>query len=277
MRRGAYGLHLTGLRGVDELLVHADAAWPTATITVERGSIDGVTESLDESSGTVVFSDAVARVRRMPAEVIFQFPGEPVMDAIVHPYLAPVAGLLAHWEGREALHAGAFVHDGGAWGLVADRGGGKSSTLATLALDGVPVVADDLLVIDGQHALAGPRAVDLREEPARALGVGEDVGVLGTRRRWRLGLPAAPAMTPLRGWVFLDWGSSLSAEAISAPDRLERLGAQRMIRRRPLDPAVLLRLASLPAIAIRRPRSWAVLHDATRLLLDSLPGRDAIG
>ena len=36
VRRGAYGLHLAGLAGVDDLLVEADAAWPTATITVER-------------------------------------------------------------------------------------------------------------------------------------------------------------------------------------------------------------------------------------------------
>ena len=277
VRRGAYGLHLAGLAGVDELLVDAAPAWPTATITVERGSIDGIAESLDESSGTMVFRDAVAHVRRMPAEVVFRFPGKPRPDAIVHPYLAPVAGLLAHWEGREALHAGAFMHDGAAWGLVADRGGGKSSTLATLALDGVPVVADDLLVIDGRHALAGPRAVDLREEPARALGVGDDLGVLGTRGRWRLGLPVVPATTPLRGWIFLDWGSSLSAEEVSAPERLERLGAQRMIRRRPLDPSALLRLASLPAIAIRRPQSWAMLREATCLLLDSLPGRGTTG
>lgn len=271
-RRGAYGLHLAGLTGVDELLVEAGPEWPTATVTVERGSLDGISESLDDTSGTIVFRDAVARVRRTPAEAVFRFPGEPVMQAIVHPYLAPVAGLMAHWRGREALHAGAFVHDDAAWGLVADRGGGKSSTLAALALEGVSVVADDLLVIDGRDALAGPRAVDLREEPARALGVGDDLGVLGTRSRWRFELPAVPATTPLGGWIFLDWGSSLSAEKVPAPDRLERLGAQRMIRRRPLDPSMLLRLATLPAIAIRRPQSWAALRETTRLLLDSLPG-----
>ena len=162
MRRGAYGLHLAGLSSLDELLVEAAPGWPTTEIAVERGSIEGLTERLDESSGTIVFRDAVARVERTPPGAVFRFAAEPVPDAIVHPYLAPVAGLLAHWRGREALHAGAFVHQGAAWGLVAERGGGKSSTLARLALDGLPVIADDLLVIDDLHALAAPRAVDLR-------------------------------------------------------------------------------------------------------------------
>jgi hypothetical protein len=273
MRRGAYGLHLAGLSSIDELLVDAPPEWPTTEIAVERGSIDGITEHLDESRGTIVFSDAVARVERTPPRAVFRFAAEPVLDAIVHPYLAPAAGLLAHWRGREALHAGAFVHEGAAWGLVAERGGGKSSTLARLALDGLPVMADDLLVIDGLHAFAGPRAVDLREGPARELGVGDHLGVLGTRSRWRLRLPVVPCATPLRGWVFLDWGTSLSAEEVPAADRLERLGAQRMIRRRPVDPSALLRLASLPAVVIRRPQSWATLRETTRLLLDSLPSR----
>src|SRR6188472_3686872 len=147
MRPGAYGLHLAGLAGLDDLFVDAPPAWPTAIVEVERGPIAGIAESLDETHGTIVFRDAVARVERTPATVTFRFVGDPTPDALVHPYLAPPAGLLAHWHAREALHAGAFVHAGGAWGVVADRGGGKSSTLARLSLDGVPIVADDLLVI----------------------------------------------------------------------------------------------------------------------------------
>ena len=273
MRPGAYGLHLAGLTGLDHLLVDADTAWPTTLVEVEQGPITGIQDHLDESRGTVVFRDAVAMVERAPAVATFRFAGHPVPDALVHPYLAPVAGLLAHWRGQEALHAGAFVHDGGAWGVVADRDGGKSSTLAQLALDGSAIVADDLLVVDGADALAGPRAIDLRAEPARALGAGEPVGVLGTRSRWRLRLPPVPCATPLRGWVFLEWGSSLAVDEVPAPERLERLGAQRMIRRRPLDPEALLRLAALPATVIRRPRSLATLEETAQLLLQSLPAR----
>jgi hypothetical protein len=271
MRPGAYGLHLAGLAGLDDLFVDAAPAWPTAIVEVERGPIVGIAESLDETQGTIVFRDAVALVERTPAKVTFRFAGDPAPDALVHPYLAPAAGLLAHWHGHEAIHAGAFVHGDGAWGLVADRGGGKSSTLARLSLDGSPIVADDLLVIDGDNALAGPRAIDLREEPARELASGDPLGVLGTRARWRLRLQPVPCATPLRGWVFLEWGASLDAEAVPAGDRLERLGAQRMIRRRPIDPSALLRLAALPAVVIRRPRTLATLEETARLLLASLP------
>ena len=112
-----------------------------------------------------------------------------------------------------------------AWGLVADRGVGKSSTLARLALDGIPIVADDLLVIDEIVALAGPRAIDLRDEPARRLGVGEPLGIVGTRSRWRFRVHAVPPSVPVRGWVFLEWGEgeAPSVESVSARERLERL------------------------------------------------------
>jgi hypothetical protein len=266
-----------GLTGLDHLFVDADRAWPTMRVQVERGPIEGITEQVDESEGTMVFRDAVAFVRRTPPAATFRFAQDPVPDALVHPYLAPVAGLLAHWRGQEALHAGAFIHEGGAWGVVADRGGGKSSTLARLALDGSAIVADDLLVVDGPGALAGPRAIDLRGEPARELDVGEPLGVLGTRDRWRLRLGAVPCVTPLRGWVFLEWGKSVSAEEVPPAERLERLGAQRMIRRRPNDPSALLRLAALPAVVIRRPMAWSTLGETAGLLRESLPARPLPG
>lgn len=273
VRLGAYGFRLTGLERLRELLVMAAPSWPTARVEVEQGSIADVSESVDEARGTIVFRDAIALVQRAPEELTFRFAVSPALDALVHPYLAPAAGLLAHWRGWEALHAGAFVHRDGAWGIVADRGGGKSSTLARLSLQGVPVVTDDLLVVDGADVYAGPRAIDLRDEPARALGVGEQVGILGTRARWRLQLAPVPVAVPLRGWVFLEWGEQLAVDDVAPSARLERLGAQRMIRRRPVDPSLLLALAALPAVVLRRPPALSLLDDTVRVLLDSLPSR----
>jgi hypothetical protein len=245
--------------------------WPLVFVELEQGAVGGRREHLGEDGATITFQDAVAEIRRTPPRVTFTFAGEPALDGVVHPYLSPAAGLLAHWHGHECLHAGAFVHGGTAWGLVAGRGGGKSTTLARLALDGVPVVSDDLLVLGDGTVFAGPRAIDLRGEPARRLGVGEPLGVLGTRARWRLRLPAVEASVRLGGWVFLEWGASLSAIPVSAGPRLERLARERMIRRRPTEPLALLRLASLPAVEVRRPRSWGSLRETVRLLLDSLP------
>jgi hypothetical protein len=63
-------------------------------------------------------------------------------DLLVHPYLAAGAGLASRLLGRDALHAGAFIVDGGAWLLFAGRMGGKSTLLATLSGTGVPILAD---------------------------------------------------------------------------------------------------------------------------------------
>jgi hypothetical protein len=272
-RFGAYGLHLAGLGGLGDLLVTARHDWPTTEIVVEQGRIDRITEHLDENDATIVFGDAAVRVERDPARATFRFVSRTSVAAIVHPYLAPVAGLFAHWRGREALHAGGFVHQGAAWGIVADRGGGKSSTLAHLALNGLGVVADDLLVVDDVDVLAGPRSIDLREEPAHRLRVGVPLGRLGSRERWRARLPGVASASPLGGWIFLEWGTTVSVEPVSPRERLERLGAQRMIRRAPIDPSALLRLSTLPAILLRRPRSWDALPETTEALLGSLPLR----
>lgn len=275
--RGAYGLHLAGLESLDGLLVPAEEDWPETRVAIESGPIEGASEHVDESRGTIVFRDAVALLERTPASAVFRFVSSPTLAAVIHPYLAPAAGLFAHWHGRECLHAGGFVHDGVVWGLVADRGGGKSSTLAQLALLGVPVLTDDLMIVDDGRAFAGPRVIDLREDAASALGVGEALGVLGTRARWRFRIPAVPSSAALGGWVFLEWGTSLEVEALPPRARLEQLGRQRMIRRRPTDPTSLLSLASFPAIVVRRPRSWALLPEATRALLDSLPPKTQSG
>jgi len=98
------------------------------------------------------------------------------------------------------------------WGILGDRGSGKSSTLARLAADGYDVVSDDLLVIDGNAAFAGPWSLDLRPDAAARLDVGEDVGVLGARPRHRLVLPPLERRLVPTRWIVL---------ACSEGDRVE--------------------------------------------------------
>jgi hypothetical protein len=189
---------------------------------------------------------------------------------LVLPLLAPVAAVMSYWLGRECFHAGAFVARGSAWGIIGERGSGKSTTVAELALAGVPVVGDDLLVVRDWTVYAGTRAVDLRRDAAARLGVGESLGVVGARGRWRLALTATKAELALAGWIFLAWGDQVEATPLPGAERLVRLHAGRGINLPPRDPARLLELASLPGWELRRPKALRSADDAPHRLLDTV-------
>jgi hypothetical protein len=260
-------MRLSGLEEARALLVPAVEGWPEFELTnrVEPGPYGDLEHVSPEKAelrlktGGRLFIDRSGR-----AQFVTPRPLSP--DELVHPYLAPVASIVAHWLGRESVHAGAFVVDGAVWGVVGDRESGKSSTLARLALDGVRVVADDMLILEGTAVLAGPRAIDLRREPAARLQVGSSIGVAGSRERWRLELGPVPEGLELKGWIHLAWGDEVEAVPVEGRDRVERLLDQRGARLPSLSPAVLLELASLPSWEVRRPRVWETLEETADCL-----------
>jgi hypothetical protein len=274
---GAYGLRVDGVGSARELLVPAEARWPA--ITIEREVFaNAVQQALADDRATLRFTAEGAVIQLAAGGTVaidrdartarFATPA-PVGDhELVHPYLGTVAAVFATWLGRECFHAGCFAADGGAWALLAEREGGKSSLLAWLALQGVSIVSDDILVLEGGRAYAGPRSIDLREEPARRLGVGEALGVVGVRKRWRQRTDPAPSGLPLRGWILLAWGPELSVLPLPAAERLATLASQVAIARPPDDPRVLLDLAALPAFELRRPRGWEMFDGAGARLLE---------
>ncbi|MDP1847285.1 MAG: hypothetical protein Q8K79_05800 [Solirubrobacteraceae bacterium] len=191
-------------------------------------------------------------------------------DTLIHPRLAPAAALMARWLDREALHAGAFVAAGGAWGVAGANQAGKSTLLAGLALRGTPVFSDDLLVIDrAGFAYAGPRCIDLRRPEVLGAAVGDGLRSVREETRRRMDLPPVAAVAPLRGWFFLDWGSRVEALPCRAGARLGGLLAQRRWATQAIDPHVLLALAALPTWTLRRPPGAEHLA-ATLALLDEL-------
>ena len=253
-------------------LVHAPARWPTLELIVDVTSapappadrVDPETAVLRLRSGGFVEIDRLAR------RAIFRLPARPDDRALVHPHLAGVAAVAAHWLGRESFHAGAFVAAGGVWGLLGEKGAGKSSLLASLALAGVPVVSDDVLVLDGRTALAGPRSVDLRADAAMRLRAGDPLGVIGERERWRLPLqPIAPEL-PLRGWVVLRWGDRTMVKRPQGSERLGALLPHRGARLYPPKPEELIDLSSLPFLELWRRRRWDSADDALRQLLEAV-------
>jgi hypothetical protein len=186
----------------------------------------------------------------------------------VHPHLASVGVVHAYWDERESFHAGAFVAGDGVWGVLGEREAGKSSLLASLALRGTPVFCDDLLVIDGNTALAGPRSIDLRSGAASRLGCGEPLGVVGNRERFRLRLHPVPAELPLKGWVELGWGETDVVSPKRGAERLRALAPHRGLRLPPPRPESLLALASLPMYELRRRAEWSSHERSIDTLLE---------
>ena len=184
--------------------------------------------------------------------------------------LAPAAALAARWAGRESFHAGAILAGGGAWILLGDKEAGKSTTIADFAMHTHGVMADDLVVLDGDAVLAGPRCIDLRATAAAHLGTGTALGVVGVRERWRLDLDSVPARAPLRGWVTLAWDTELAVDTLQGADRMLALLPFRSVRLAPDDAEVLMRLASFPVLRLRRPRQWDALAPARERLLDAI-------
>ncbi len=205
--------------------------------------------------------------------MLYRVPHPVRPDELVHPYLAPAAAVIARWMGRESMHAGAFAAGGQALGVVGTREAGKSSTLAWLAQAGVDVLCDDMLIVDGDAPVAGPRSIDLRADAAERLGAGEPIGMTGARERWRLRLGPTGGRTILRGWVFLAWGDRVAVRSLPAVERLPRLAAERGLRLPPARPDALLELTSLPAWELSRPRDWASLPEAADRLLELASAR----
>lgn len=257
-RPGAYGLHLPMLADAGDLLVQAPERWMEWQIALSEGS-GTPTEFLEHSR---------ARIRSAPSGWVdldrcqhistFHLPNAPTAAEIAQPFLGSTAAVVAHWTGLQSFHAGAFVAHGRAWAILGSKGAGKSSLLAALSLRGLPILTDDVLVVGERlEGLAGPRCIDLRHETASALGVGDALGVVGTRERWRMRLDQIPPEVPLGGWIYLDWGVP-DIRSVAPEQRVKALFANVALRAEQRDPGVLSRLMdlfALPMVRVQRPRN----------------------
>jgi hypothetical protein len=265
---GAYGIRLLGVEGLAPVLVPAQPAWPAFTLVNEVRPVELEAEHVDDERAELALrTGGRILVERAAATITFTTLRELSPAELVHPFLAPAAAVVARWHGRDAFHGGAFVAGGKAWALLADRDGGKTSTLAWLAEHGSPIVCDDMLVLEGGRALHGPRTLDLRAEAAERLGAGEYLGIVGARERWRLEVPSPGREPELGGWVFLEWGDEVELVEVGPAERLARLLGHAGLRLPPARPDSFLELASLPAWELRRPREWSSLADAGERLL----------
>ena len=274
--RGAYGLTLPDVPGAAEMLVEPPVEWPTWGIRHQPPSqVVGYCEKpefVSETQGRLWLSGGghvlIDRAASMSTLVL---PKRPADREIVHPFLAATAAVAARWRGWHCFHAGGLVVDGGAWGVLGDKGTGKSSLLAWLARQGEDVLCDDVLVIDQDGAaVTGPRSLDLRGETAAWLGEGEALGVVGARARWRMPLGPTALSVPLRGWVVLAWGEPTKVEEVPPLERLPLLAENLSLRLMPTNGQTLMDLTVLPLLRLRRPRRLDAMRDGAERLLAAL-------
>ena len=272
-QQAAYGFRLAGIDDHDGLAVHGAGRWPLlrveSRLEPDRGPPGGTVTDRDASIATpsarLVLDRATSRIAVHPHRPLH------VTD-LVHPCLWPAAAVFARWRGAETLHAGAFVAAGGAWAVLGERGAGKSSLLAALAITGHQILADDMLVVGERHCFAGPRCIDLRPEAAAALGIARETSTVRATQRRRLSLPAVRGRVALHGFVYLEWADRLAVEAIPPAEHLGVLVGHRRIAALGANVDVLLSLAGLPALRLSRPRHGESLEASREDLLQAVLG-----
>lgn len=270
MKPGAYGLRLAGEAPESRLLPEVVDGAPIVTITRSLGESEPP-NVVDEATATVpLINRGGIELTRADRSAHITTPEPLTDDELAHPYLAPIAAVHNHWLGRAAFHAGGIVVDGRAWGVIGVRGAGKSTLLAAMDAAGIVVLADDLLVVDGNKAYSGPRTLDLRAEAAEHFGTTRELGIAGARERWRLDLGVAPPFAPLAGWIVPQWGDRLQVWREPGAAAAHHIAPARSVGGIAIAPQAFLTAAAKPAVVIERPRDMTALATGVEALLGEL-------
>ena len=275
-RYGAYGLELRGLvPATADLVADPPLSWPPWTVVYEPSAQrppGDWSDELDADAALLAVGPGTARLDRREARTLLSFPDPPTAAELTHPYLSATGAVAARWRGEFPLHAGGVLVGDQVWGLLGDREAGKSTTVAACWQAAAPIMTDDLLIVRGRTALAGPRTLDLRKPTADQLRAGEPLGMVGLRPRWRIGLDQVPAEAPIGGFVVLAWGDRLDMSRMPLSERPAALLAAHAVLAPPSDPLMMLDLFTLPVWLLTRPRDLGGLEAMADLLLSTLAG-----
>jgi hypothetical protein len=203
----------------------APECWPDVGVVLRQANLGADTERRAEvgvREAVLQYPGGRVSVERDEQLVVVESPRPMSHEALRHPFLAFPAAVLNHWAGRSTLHAGGFVVDGGAVLVLGEKGTGKSTLVAAAAAAGLPVVSDDLAVLEDADVLAGPRCIDLRGDVAASLG-GRLLGVVGARERWRVGLAPTEWRTPVAALVRLQDGDEVAMRRTGADESARAL------------------------------------------------------
>lgn len=270
MPAGCYGFAMPDLAEAQALLRPTPDTSPLLRVSQQRGAPVVERDTLTDTHTTYRLPQGLGDVHMDRATLSVQFTSLTILphDHLVHPHIARVAAIAARWSGWQAIHAGAFQYAGGAWGVLGERNAGKSSLMAQLHVLGLPIITDDVVVVQDGTVVPGPGIIDLREGAARHFGLGTSLGVVGRRARWRVPVPPAGS-APLCGWILPTWGE-LAVTALPLRVRVPLLAANLAVPLPPVAPAEFFALAGVPVIHWSRPQEWSRMESSTRDLLDKL-------
>jgi hypothetical protein len=268
--RGAYGLVIEGLPDATAWMQPQCEGAPVFTMRVHdpagSSSDDAPSALTQDTADLQLIGGGRLRTSRGTPAADYYLQTRPSDEDLLHPYLAPAAALFWQWQGREAIHAGAFEVNGGAVLVLGDKEGGKSTTLGWLATEGgATVLTDDLSVLEGSIVHAGPRSIDLRINGAVP---GVSAHLVRSGERHRLRLAEAPATLPLAGVAVLEWGTALALDPVPLAERIPLVARQRTFPTLAPSARGLLELSTVPMIRASRPRDLDGLAAFGRALVD---------
>jgi hypothetical protein len=244
--------------------------WPAVDVVVRRANQGMDTERRAEvgvREAVLQYAGGRVSVERDEQLVVVESAEPMSHEALRHPFLAFPAAVLNHWAGRSTLHAGGFVVDAGAVLVLGEKGTGKSTLVAAAAAAGLPVVSDDLAVLEGTDVLAGPRCIDLRGDVAASLG-GRPLGVVGARERWRVELPPAEWRTPVAALVRLRDGDEVAMRRTEVDESARTLFGSFALGAGPGRAEHGFDLLRLPMWDVVRPRDVAQLSETLERIVE---------
>ena len=117
----AFGFRVDGI-GSPALTQARHPCWPELHIRHRIEWRRGGPSHLDEASARLPLGGGDwLQLARDEQTAIYLTQKEMDADRLIHPWLAPAAGFMARWLGREAFHAGAFLAGGGGLGAELDE------------------------------------------------------------------------------------------------------------------------------------------------------------
>jgi hypothetical protein len=270
---GVYGLNVTGLSLADTFAGPVTAGAPSLEVRQRQLSdATPVPPFLDDRRAVIpLVNGGVLEVTRDPGVATYWMDRSVPDLEMLHPWLVPAVAVMSSWHQRFAFHGGLISARGKALGMMAEREGGKSTLLAWIALQTpMTVMADDLIVAQGNEVHAGPRCIDLRPASLEILPSTATGTVVRDEDRLRLAVPPGPAVAELVGFVVLEWGGTTALERVTPSDRLPALLPHTSIAGVSSRPDGVLALTHYPTWRLTRPRSPDSLSDCADMVRDLL-------